>query len=136
MAVRSRHLDTLVVYAAIEYASKTRAGRKRSTVDTPIPSNGITLYYLPFCACIIFSQSQNQPALEKDRYKIRSAFTCAPGNALIVADYGQLELRLLAHMTKCKSMIEAFKAGGDFHSRTALGMYDYIREKVSSYCLQ
>lgn len=39
---------------------------------------------------------------------------------MIVADYGQLELRILAHMTKCSSMIEAFKLGGDFHSRTAI----------------
>ncbi len=38
---------------------------------------------------------QNQPALEKDRYGIRRAFTCEPGKTLIVADYGQLELRLL-----------------------------------------
>ena len=38
---------------------------------------------------------QNQPALEKDRYGIRKAFVCKPGNSLIVADYGQLELRLL-----------------------------------------
>ena len=41
---------------------------------------------------------QNQPALEKDRYGIRKAFSAEPGNILIVADYGQLELRLLAHM--------------------------------------
>ena len=34
------------------------------------------------------AQLQNQP-LEKDRYKIRDAFTCEPGNSLIVADYGQ-----------------------------------------------
>eukprot|EP01133_Synstelium_polycarpum_P001196 gene1196-1378_t len=74
---------------------------------------------------------QNQPAHEKDRYKIRQAFTCEPGNTLIVADYGQLELRLLAHTTNCASMITAFKAGGDFHSRTALGMYDYIKEAVN-----
>jgi len=75
---------------------------------------------------------QNQPALEKDKYKIRKAFQSSPGNNLIVADYGQLELRLLASMTKCESMINAFKAGGDFHSRTALDMFDYIQESVKN----
>ncbi|XP_027940331.1 DNA polymerase I A, chloroplastic/mitochondrial-like isoform X2 [Vigna unguiculata] len=73
---------------------------------------------------------QNQPALEKDRYKIRQAFIASPGNSLIVADYGQLELRILAHLAECKSMLDAFKAGGDFHSRTAMNMYPYIREAV------
>ncbi|KAL7103475.1 hypothetical protein ACP275_08G181800 [Erythranthe tilingii] len=73
---------------------------------------------------------QNQPALEKDRYKIRQAFIAAPGNSLIVADYGQLELRILAHLANCKSMLNAFIAGGDFHSRTAMNMYPHIREAV------
>ena len=57
---------------------------------------------------------QNQPALEKDKYKIRKAFTCRDKRMLIVADYGQLELRLLAHITKCRSMIEAFDSGSFF----------------------
>lgn len=52
------------------------------------------------------------------------------GNTLIVADYGQLELRLMAHITGCKSMIDAFESGGCFHSRTAVGMYDYIKKAV------
>lgn len=75
---------------------------------------------------------QNQPALEKDRYKVRKAFKVAEGsdNTLIVADYGQLELRILAHMASCKSMINAFVLGGDFHSRTAYGMYDHIQKAV------
>eukprot|EP00455_Lapot_gusevi_P041660 TRINITY_DN4858_c0_g1_i3.p1 TRINITY_DN4858_c0_g1~~TRINITY_DN4858_c0_g1_i3.p1 ORF type:complete len:317 (-),score=32.53 TRINITY_DN4858_c0_g1_i3:33-983(-) len=75
---------------------------------------------------------QNQPALEKDVYKIRDAFCAEPGNTLIVADYGQLELRILAHVARCQSMIHAFKAGGDFHSRTAMGMYPDVAKAVES----
>lgn len=75
---------------------------------------------------------QNQPALEKDQYRIRDAFIADVDNTFIVADYGQLELRILAHITACKSMIEAFAKGGCFHSRTAMGMYGYIKEAVDN----
>ena len=59
----------------------------------------------------------------------------AKGHTLVVADYGQLELRILAHMAECKSMITAFELGGDFHSRTALGMYDHIKEAINKGAL-
>lgn len=73
---------------------------------------------------------QNQPSLDKDKYKIRHAFQAEKGKKLIVADYGQLELRILANITECKSMIEAFRLGGDFHSRTALSMFPEIQESI------
>ena len=50
----------------------------------------------------------------------------------MVADYGQLELRVLAHLTNCKSMQDAFLQGGDFHSRTALGMYDHVKAAIDA----
>ncbi|KAJ8608280.1 hypothetical protein CTAYLR_007284 [Chrysophaeum taylorii] len=75
---------------------------------------------------------QNQPALEKDSYLIRKAFRAMEGNSLIVADYGQLELRLLAAITKCESMLAAFRDGGCFHSRTAVGMFEHVKNAVES----
>nr|BBI54964.1 plastid-targeted DNA polymerase [Bigelowiella natans] len=75
---------------------------------------------------------QNQPALEKDQYKIREAFRAEEGNTLIVADYGQLELRILAHITGCESMIEAFASGVDFHSATAVDMFPHVKAAVDS----
>jgi DNA polymerase I len=74
---------------------------------------------------------QNQPAYAKDKYKIRKAFIKEEGNKLIIADYGQLELRILAHMTNCKSMLDAFQKGGDFHSRTAINMYPHVKQAVN-----
>ena len=75
---------------------------------------------------------QNQPALEKDKYKIRHAFRAEAGNTLIVADYGQLELRVLAHIANDAAMLHAFELGGDFHSRTAMSMYDYVAKAVEN----
>lgn len=74
---------------------------------------------------------QNQPAYEKDKYGIRDAFQADRGCEFLVVDYSQLELRVMAHMAKCKSMIDAFAAGGDFHSRTAVDMYPHIRQAIA-----
>ena len=57
---------------------------------------------------------------------MRLAFIPEKGKKFIVADYGQLELRVLAHMTGCENMIKAFLSGGDFHSRTAIVKYQIL----------
>ncbi|CAK0902367.1 unnamed protein product [Prorocentrum cordatum] len=73
---------------------------------------------------------QQLPALDKDVYKIRQAVKCADDRLFIVADYGQLELRVLAHMSGSKQMIHALCSGIDIHSATALNMYSHVKAAV------
>lgn len=60
---------------------------------------------------------QNMPA--HDEWGYRKAFIASPGYKLIVIDYSQIELRVLAHFSKDPTMIEAFCSGEDLHSATA-----------------
>ncbi|MDX6530384.1 MAG: polymerase [Blastocatellia bacterium] len=62
---------------------------------------------------------QNIPIRTELGRSIRRAFVPAAGNKLISADYSQLELRLLAHITRDEVMLDAFQKGEDIHSRTA-----------------
>lgn len=62
---------------------------------------------------------QNIPVRSKLGREIRQAFVAKPGSKLIGLDYSQIELRLAAHMSNDKKMIEAFKAKEDIHTATA-----------------
>lgn len=62
---------------------------------------------------------QNIPTHEKDLYGIRHAFIPPPGHGLIVLDYSQIELRLLAHFSQDPAMLEVYRIGGDLHADTA-----------------
>lgn len=61
---------------------------------------------------------------------LREAFAARPGQLLIVADYGQLELRVCAHLADSTPMVELLKAGGDIHSRTAQLMFKEVAGAV------
>jgi DNA polymerase-1 len=62
---------------------------------------------------------QNIPVRGEWGRRIREAFIAGPGNLLISADYSQIELRILAHLSGDEKLIEAFLADTDIHSRTA-----------------
>ena len=62
---------------------------------------------------------QNIPIRTELGRKIRAAFMAAPGMMLISADYSQIELRVLAHLSHDENLIDAFEKGEDIHNRTA-----------------
>jgi DNA polymerase-1 len=62
---------------------------------------------------------QNIPIRTELGREIRGAFTAAPGHVLISADYSQIELRVLAHLSGDAALTEAFQTGLDIHDRTA-----------------
>ncbi len=55
--------------------------------------------------------------------RIRQAFVAAPGFEIVSADYSQIELRILAHVTQDPGLVEALRAGADVHSRTAAEVF-------------
>jgi DNA polymerase-1 len=66
---------------------------------------------------------QNIPIRTEMGRRIRRAFIPADGSVLLSADYSQIELRLLAHVTKDKVMLETFRQGEDIHARTARAVF-------------
>ena len=62
---------------------------------------------------------QNIPIRTELGREIRAAFVADPGKVLLSADYSQIELRILAHLSEDAILLEAFRSGEDIHSRTA-----------------
>ena len=67
---------------------------------------------------------QNIPIRKKLGAQIRGMFVASPGKVLVDADYSQIELRLLAHISDDKTMQAAFLSGEDFHAVTASQVFD------------
>lgn len=74
---------------------------------------------------------QNIPVRNEAGRKIRSAFTATPGTILISADYSQIELVVLAHLSQDKNMCNAFISGTDVHKATAALIFGVPQEEVT-----
>lgn len=74
---------------------------------------------------------QNIPIRTPLGRKIREAFVAEPGCLLVSADYSQVELRILAHLSKDARLIEAFRNNEDVHTRTAAEIFDLPTDKVT-----
>ena len=75
---------------------------------------------------------QNIPVRTELGREIRGAFIAKPGHVLVDADYSQIELRVLAHISGDKTMTEAFRADEDIHARTAAEVYGVPIGQVTS----
>lgn len=74
---------------------------------------------------------QNIPVRRKLGAQIRKMFVASPGKVLVDADYSQIELRLLAHISGDKAMQEAFLSGEDFHTVTASRVFGVPLDEVT-----
>jgi DNA polymerase-1 len=75
---------------------------------------------------------QNIPIRDEEGRRIREAFIAKPGAVLISADYSQIELVVLTHLSEDENLIAAFKEGKDVHARTAALIFGIDEKDVQS----
>jgi DNA polymerase-1 len=75
---------------------------------------------------------QNIPVREDGGRRIREAFVAGEGCALVSADYNQIELVILAHLSGDKNLVEAFNAGLDVHTRTAARIFGVDEAEIDT----
>jgi DNA polymerase-1 len=74
---------------------------------------------------------QNIPTRTEDGREVRRGFIAAPGNLLVAADYSQIELRVLAHITQDANLVRAFQENQDIHAATAAQLFGVPEHAVS-----
>ncbi len=75
---------------------------------------------------------QNIPIRSELGRRIREAFVAPKGYLLVSADYSQIELRVLAHLSKDPVLIDAFRTGQDIHQRTAMEIFELDADEVNA----
>jgi DNA polymerase-1 len=75
---------------------------------------------------------QNIPVRTAEGRRIREAFIAAPGNSIVSADYSQIELRIMAHISGDASLLKAFADGEDVHKATAAEIFGVPVNEVNS----
>ena len=75
---------------------------------------------------------QNIPIRSENGRRIREAFVASDGYVLLAADYSQIELRIMAHLSGDKSLLNAFANGEDIHRHTASEIFSVALEDVTS----
>lgn len=75
---------------------------------------------------------QNIPIRTEEGRRIRQAFIAPPGKKIVAVDYSQIELRIMAHLSQDKALLEAFAHGRDIHRATAAEVFSVSLEDVTA----
>tara|TARA_Y100000992_G_scaffold49471_1_gene28975 strand:+ start:352 stop:1458 length:1107 start_codon:yes stop_codon:yes gene_type:complete len=75
---------------------------------------------------------QNIPIKSEEGRRVRQAFIAAPNCKIVAADYSQIELRIMAHLSEDKNLLNAFQLGKDIHSATASEVFSVDTDAVSA----
>ncbi len=107
--LKSTYVDTLPALV------DARSGRVHTSFNQTVAATGRLSSSDP--------NLQNIPIRTEEGRRIREAFLPAPGNRLLSADYSQIELRVLAHISQDPTLIASFRSGEDIHVRTAAEVF-------------
>jgi DNA polymerase I len=77
------------------------------------------------------SSEPNLQNIPVDKFRVRSAFKPTQGYVFLSADYSQIELRILAHVSQDETLLKAFKENQDIHALTAAGLFEVHRSEVT-----
>ena len=109
---------------------------KLPTMINPVTGRIHTSYHQAGTATGRLSSSdpnlQNIPVRTAEGRRVRQAFIAAPGSKLVAADYSQIELRIMAHLSQDPSLLAAFSAGQDIHRATAAEVFGVETDAVTS----
>jgi DNA polymerase-1 len=106
----------------LQHAINPATGRVHATFQQTVGVSGRLITTEP--------DLQRTPVKTPEGRRIRQAFPARPGMKIVSADWSQIELRLLAHVTGDARLVEAFTLGLDVHARTAAQLFDVEVDKV------
>ena len=102
----------------------------------PVTGRVHTCYHQAIAATGRLSSSdpnlQNIPIRSREGRRIRQAFIAPPGYRLLAADYSQIELRIMAHLSEDEGLLRAFEEDRDIHQATAAEVFGVSLDQVSS----
>ena len=125
LVIEYRQLTKLIstYLTSLADATDPRDGRVRTTFHQMVTATGRLASQGP--------NLQNIPVRTDLGRQVRRAFVAPPGGVLLAADYSQIELRLLAHLSADENLITAFREGADIHTWVAARVFGVSQEEVT-----